>query len=548
MTREEYADLLIPNIEYDRNHYENFYPQRNLDEKAIVTRYAPSPTGFVHIGALLQSYIAWKMAKQTNGVFFLRIEDTDQKRTIENGINLIIEDLNKFNINFDEGATMEGDKGNYGPYIQSARKDIYQAYIKDLIIKDLAYPCFCSEENNSQMRKEQENKKDRIGYYGKWAKCRNLSMEEAIAKINNGENYVIRLKSPGDFNKKFTFKDCIKGTVELPENDMDIVLMKSDGLPTYDLAHAVDDHLMGTTHVIRSDEWFPSVPKHTQLFRMLDFKVPKYAHISPLLKEDNGTRRKISKRKDPEAAVSFYHELGIPNEAVMLYLGTVANSNFEMWLEQNKDKDPNEFVLDFKKMAVGGTMFDHDKLVNISKNYISRLKAEEVYNKALEHAKIYDEDFANLLEQYKNYTISVLNIEREQKKPRKDIAYFSDVKEQVWYMYDESFKPTNYEWQNITDKNEIKNILDTYLNEYYNLDDDKDTWFTKMKDLTDSLGYAGDMKAYKENPENFKGNITDISMVLRVALTSKCMTPDLYEIMHLLGIDRMKKRAEMALQ
>lgn len=548
MTREEYADLLVPNVKHTREYYEEKYPERNLDEKAIVTRYAPSPTGFIHIGALLQAFISSKMARQTDGVFFLRIEDTDQKRSIEDGVKLIIEDLSKFDIHFDEGVTLEGENGIYGPYTQSERGDIYKAYIKDLIVKDLAYPCFCTEEENNEAREMQAAKKDRIGYYGRYAKCRRLHMEDVIEKVNNGEKFVIRLKSPGDFDKKYTFKDEIKGKMEFPENDQDVIILKSDGLPTYHFAHAIDDHLMHTTHVIRGDEWLSSVPIHTQLFRVLGFKVPKYAHISPLMKDDNGTRRKISKRKDPEAAVSYYHKEGIPNEAVMLYLETVANSNFEIWMNQNKDKDVSEFVLDFKKMPVGGTMFDYDKLINISKNYISTLKAEDVYNFSLKHAEEYDEELYNLLTKYKDYSIKVFNIEREQKKPRKDIAYFGDVKNQIWYMFDELYKPENYEWQSITDKNEIKNVLDTYLNEYYSIDDDKDAWFNHMKEVAIKLGYAGDMKAYKENPDDYKGSIADFSTIVRVALTSKSMTPDLYEIMRLLGKDRMQKRVEMALQ
>ena len=548
MTREEYADILLPNVKHTWQEYEEMYPERNLKEGAIVTRYAPSPTGFIHIGALYQCFIARKMSKQTDGVLFLRIEDTDQKRSIDDGVNKIIDDLAKFDIKFDEGVTKDGEIGNYGPYTQSERKDIYWAFVKKLIIEDKAYPCFCSEEDTQEEHKKQEARKERTGYYGKWARCRNLSMDEVLEKINNGEKYIIRLKSNGDFNKRFTFKDCIKGKSELPENDEDFPIIKSDGLPTYHFAHAVDDHLMRTTHVIRGDEWYSSIPKHVQLFRMLDFKVPKYAHISPLLKEDNGARRKISKRKDPEAAISFYHEKGIPNKAIMLYLETVANSNFEMWMEQNKDKDTDEFVLDFKKMSTGGTMFDYDKLINISKNYISRLKANEVYDLALEHAKTYDEEFAKILEEHKDYSINVFNIEREQKKPRKDIAYFSDVKNQTWYMYDELFNPTHYDFQNITDKKEIELILNTYINEYYDINDDKQTWFDKMKEMSERLGYAGNMKEYKANPDNYKGNIADVSMVIRVALTSLNMTPDLYEIMKLLGIENIQKRIKKALQ
>ena len=548
MTREEYADILLPNVKYTYEEYEKMYPERNLKEGAIVSRYAPSPTGFVHIGALLTTFINYKMARQTDGVFYLRVEDTDQKRSIDDGINKIIEDLAKFDIEFNEGVTKEGDKGNYGPYTQSERKDIYWAFAKKLIAEDKAYPCFCSEEDNATSHEMQVQNKERTGYYGKWAKCRNLSMEEVINKINNGEKYIIRLKSDGDFNKKFTFKDLIKGKVEFPENDEDFVIIKSDGLPTYHFAHAVDDHLMRTTHVIRGEEWYSSIPKHTQLFKLLGFKIPKYAHISPLMIEDNGVRRKISKRKDPEAAISFYHEKGIPNKAIMLYLETVANSNFEMWLEQNKDKDVNEFVLDFKRMSTGGTMFDYDKLINISKNYISRLKASEVYDLALEHARTYNKEFAKILEKYKEYSINVFNIEREQKKPRKDLAYFSDTENQIWYMYEELFNDVTYDWQNITDKKEIELILNTYINEYYDINDDKQIWFDKMKEMSEKIGYAGNMKDYKENAQNYKGSIADVSMVIRVALTSKSMTPDLYEIMKLLGTENIKKRVEKALQ
>lgn len=540
MTREEYADLLVKN-EHDYKYYEDKYPKRDLPEGAIVSRYAPSPTGYVHLGALYTSFISRKMSKQTNGVCFLRIEDTDQKRTIENGVERIIEDLAKFNINFDEGVTLDGDKGNYGPYMQSKRGDIYKAFIKKLIIEDKAYPCFCTEEELKHDHDRQALNKERLGYYGIWARCRRLSMDEVISKINNGEKYIIRLKSKGNFNHHFKFKDEIKGKMEFPENDQDIVILKSDGLPTYHLAHAVDDYLMGTTHVIRGDEWLSSIPVHVQLFEMLGFETPKYAHISPICIEEDGKKRKLSKRKDPEAAISYYHEKGIPYGALMLFLETIANSNFEMWMLQNKDANPDEFKLDFKKMPIGGTLFDHEKLISISKNYISKLKAIEVYDMALNHALEYDKDFALLLEKYKDYSVSIFNIEREQKKPRKDIANFSEIKSQVWYMYDELYKPVNYEWQKINSKDDIKEVLNTYL-KYYNPDDDKNSWFDHMKEAAVSLNYAGDMKEYKVNPDKYKGSIADFSTVIRVSLTSKCNTPDLYEIMRLFGKDRVINR------
>ena len=541
----EYADLLLPNIDKTIEDYKKIYPNRNLSEGAIVTRYAPSPTGYVHMGALFSAFIASKMAKQTNGVFFLRIEDTDKKREIENGVTGIIKDLKNYGIKIDEGMISESEWiGQYGPYIQSKRKEIYQTFAKHLIMNDLAYPCFCTEEDLENIRKEQESIKDRIGYYGKWARDRYLSHEEVIKRINNGEKYVIRLKSPGKFENKVIYDDLVKGKLELPENDLDIIIIKGDGLPTYHFAHLVDDYLMGTTHIIRGDEWLSSVPIHLQLFKVFGFKPPKYAHISPLLKEDNGTRRKLSKRKDPEAAISYYHEKGIPTQAVLLYLCTVANSNFEMWYLQNKDKTIDDFKLEFKKISASGSLFDVDKLLNISKNYISLLSAVDVYNNTLEYSKNYDNELFDLLTKYKDYSINVMNIEREQKKPRKDLAMFSDFRKQNWYMYDELFNNLNYEWQNITNKEDIKNILNLYISKY-DVNDDKDTWFNKMKEVCDLLGYASDMKAYKENPNNYKGNIADVSNVLRVSLTTKSMTPDLYEIMKLLGKERMEKRFNM---
>ena len=548
MDRKEFADLLLPGVTKTIEDYEKMYPERNLSDGAIVTRYAPSPTGFVHMGALYASFIASKMASQTNGVFYLRIEDTDQKRSIDNGVNLIIKDLNDFNIKFDEGMISETEwNGEYGPYIQSERREIYWAFAKYLIENDMAYPCFCTEDDLNEIRQKQEKYKSRIGYYGRYTRCRNLSIEEALEKIKNGEKYVIRLKSPGHFDNKFKFTDCIKGSMELPENDLDIVIIKGDGLPTYHFAHLVDDHLMRTTHVIRGDEWLSSIPIHTQLFRMFNFKVPKYAHLAPLTKEENGNKRKLSKRKDPEAAVSYYHERGIPKEAVILYLATIANSNFEEWMEHNKDKDLSEFKMEFKKMSSSsGALFDLEKLLNISKNYLSKLSAKEIYDRVYNWSKEFDLEFKELLEKYKEKSISIFNIEREQAKPRKDYSCYSDIKNQIWYMYDELFDKNekNYEFQKITDKEEIKKILTTYINEYY-VDSDSDAWFNRMKEMAEKLGYASNMKEYKQTPDNYKGNIADISNVLRVALTTKSMTPDLYQIMKILGSDTIKKRFEL---
>ena len=547
MTNKDLAEVMFPNVTKTIEDYEAMYPERDLPEGAVVSRFAPSPTGFVHMGSLLAAFVERKVPKDTNGVFYLRIEDTDQKRSVENGIQGIIDDLKNFDITIDEGVVSESEeKGNYGPYIQSKRVDIYNTFAKWLVENDYAYPCFCSAEQLDEIRKYQEVKKQRIGYYGRHAECRYLSNEERIRRIQAGEPYVVRLKSPGDFEKKITINDLVRGKITYPENDIDHVLIKSDGVPVYHFAHIVDDHLMRTTHVLRGEEWFPSTPLHIQMFNIFGFKVPKYAHLGLVMKidETDGSRRKLSKRKDPEAAVSYYHEKGIPVEAVKLYLMTIANSNFEAWMDANKDKTLDDYKFDFKKMSESGSLFDISKLMNISKNYISRLKATEVYDNAYNWASQYDKDFALLLEKYKDYSISVFNIEREQKKPRKDYACYSDIKSQVWYMYDELYNDVEkeYEFQTINDKEDIKAILTKYINEYYDESDDKDTWFNKIKELAGELGYAREVKEFKENPDMYKAHVGDVSTVLRVALTSKAMTPDLYELMRIIGKERMAQR------
>ena len=545
MTNKDLADLLLPNVGSDITVYENKYPERNLKEGAIVTRFAPSPTGFVHMGSLFTSFICRKVATDSGGVFFLRIEDTDQKREVENGVKGIVDDLKNFQIEIDEGMLNDDEeKGNYGPYTQSKRKEIYQTYVKYLIEQGKAYPCFCSPEEIEDIRLIQEKKKQRIGYYGRFAKCRKLTFDEIKTKVENGESYIIRLKSMGDFEKKVKVNDLIKGELEFPENDIDVVIMKSDGLPTYHFAHLVDDHLMHTTHVIRGDEWLSSLPLHIQLFQTFGFKAPKYAHVPPIMKEENGSRRKLSKRKDPEAAVSYYHEKGIPVEAVKLYLMTLANSNFEQWYDCNKDKTLSDFAFDFKKMSSSGGLFDINKMINISRNYISRLTAKEVYDGTLTWAKIFDTEFAKILEENKEYATKVFNIEREQKKPRKDYGCYSEIKSQTWYMFDELFNKAdkNYEFQTINDKDEINKILATYISKYYSDSDTKDEWFNKMKDLAGEFGYAREVKEFKENPIAYKGHIGDISLVLRIALTTKSMTPDLYDVMKLLGKDKISAR------
>ncbi len=546
MDYKELANLIFPDAK-EISYYEEKYPRRNLKEGAIVTRFAPSPTGFVHIGGLYQSLIARKLASQTDGVFFLRIEDTDQKREVENGVSGIVSSLKDFDIIPDEGIISETEeKGNYGPYQQSKRKEIYQAYAKYMIEQGKAYPCFCSQEEIDEIRQKQEAAKIRPGYYGVWAKCRHLTLDEMAEKIKNGEKYIIRFKSQGREDRKIKHKDVIKGNVEFPENDQDIVIIKADGLPTYHFAHAVDDHLMGTTHVIRGDEWLSSVPLHLQLFHELGFRPPKYAHIAPIMKNDNGNKRKLSKRKDPEAAVSYYENEGIPKEAVKEYLLNIANSTFENWRRANPNKEISEFDLQLNKMSVSGALFDMVKLLDVGKTVISKFTAEQVYDEAMKWAKRHDNELEKILED-KEYSLKVFGIERGNKKPRKDISKWSDVKDNICYMYDELFDVKEYPYQVISEKEEINKILKTYIEKYYDDADDKQIWFNKIKDLTEEMGYCKDVKEFKANPGKYKAHVGDVSTVLRVALTGRTNTPDMYEIMKILGKEKIAQRFEKAM-
>ena len=545
MTTKELADLIFPNITKTVADYEKEYPERDLPEGAKVTRYAPSPTGFMHIGNFYSVVVDYVVAKRSNGVFYLRNEDTDGAREIEGAVEYIRHVLEHYNLNPDEYEYRDTKetKGNYGPYIQSERKEIYHAFIKELIAEGKAYPCFLTQEEMDVIREAQTKDKRRIGIYGRYAKYRNLSPDEAAERIKAGENYVIRLKSQGDFNKKFKFDDLAFGTMEFPENDIDVVIMKSSNLlPTYHFAHLVDDHLMRTTHVVRGQEWVSSIPTHYELFKTFGFKMPKYIHTPLILKKDGDKIRKISKRLDPEARMTYYEEKGYPIYSVIEAIMTIANSNYEAWRDAHPDAEFTEFEFSPKKMSASGALFDLDKLDNISKNYISRLKATEVFAMLDTWSKEYDKDFNDLINKYKDYTISILNIEREQKKPRKDYASFSEVKGQIWYMYDELFTDVTYNFDERFDNNTIKEVLNTYFDKYYDESDDKDTWFNKMKELTDELGFCSDMKAYKENPDNYKGSVADISNIIRVGVTTLSQTPDLYVILQLLGKERIMNR------
>ncbi len=548
MDYKDLANLIFPDAK-EISYYEEKYPERNLPEGAVVTRFAPSPTGFVHIGGLYQALVARTVAEKTGGVFFLRVEDTDQKREVENGVTGIVNSLKDFDMAPDEGMISDTEEiGNYGPYKQSLRKEIYQAYAKYLLEQGKAYPCFCTPDDLEEIRNKQEAAKLRTGYYGVWAKCRNLSVEEMAEKVKAGEPYIIRFKSPGREDRKIKHKDVIKGNVDFPENDQDIIIIKSDGLPTYHFAHAVDDHLMHTTHVIRSDEWLSSVPLHLQLFHELGFKAPKYAHISPIMKNDNGGKRKLSKRKDPEAAVSYYKEQGIPTDAVKEYLLNIANSTFENWRRANSDKKIEEFDFQLNKMSVSGALFDMIKLLDIGKTVISKMTAEDVYEKSLKWAEEYDNELSDLLKD-KEYALKIFGIERGNKKPRKDIAKWSDVKENISYMYDSEFYKNTQEYPYqpaISNKEDISKILDLYIEKYYDENDDKQTWFDKIKEVAGKMGYAKEVKEFKANPGMYKAHVGDVSTVLRVALTSRTNTPDMYEIMQVLGKDRIAKRFEVA--
>lgn len=548
MTNKDLANLIFPDIDKDINYYLEKYPARNLAEGEKVTRFAPSPTGYMHLGGFYQAIIDYIYAKNSNGKFFLRFEDTDQKREVSEATNLIYETLNHYGIIPDEYEFGDELVGEYGPYVQSKRKEIYHAFIKHLIEIGRAYPCFCAKEELDELRKRQESRKFRTGYYGKWAKCRLLPVEEQIKKIKAGEEYVIRFRSEGNFDHKFKVDDLVKGTLELPENDEDFVIMKSnDKLPTYHFAHLVDDTLMHTTHVIRGEEWLSSLPKHLELFKAFGFKAPKYVHTPLLIKKEGNSVRKISKRKDPEASMSYYKEVGYPILAVIEALMTIINSNYEEWHTANPDKSFVDFTYSPKKMSASGAFFDLEKLDNISRNVISKMKATEVYDALLTWALEYDEKWANILKNNKEYATNLFNIEREQKKPRKDYVYYSDIKNQVWYMFEELFynEDRNYEWGNINNIDEIKNICNTYFDKYYDINDDKDIWFSKVQELSNELGYAGNMKEYKEDPSKFKGNVADVSTAIRVAVTTKSMTPDLYEILKLLGVEEIKNRIDL---
>ena len=529
------AHLLFPNVTQTAEDLEKRFPPRNLPEGAVITRMAPSPTGFVHLGNLVQGLTSERMAHQSGGVLFLRVEDTDAKREVPGAVEVLIETLKHYGIHFDEGATMDGDSGAYGPYRQRQRADIYHVYAKKLVAEGKAYPCFCTEEELSSMREQQEKNKETTGYYGKYALWRDRSLEEIRFQLDAGKAWVLRFRSTGDISHQFKYNDLVKGELTVTENNVDQVLLKSDGIPTYHFAHAVDDHLMRTTHVVRGDEWLPSLPFHIQLFGALGFKLPKYVHIGPLMKMDGTSKRKLSKRKDPELALTYYKAEGFPVQAVYEYIMTLLNSNYEDWRRANPTAPASAFKFSPKKLNPAGNLFDYAKLTDVSKNEIAKMDAETVYGLLVEWAEEFDPDFADKLKKDPAYAKAILAIGRGGKKPRKDLATWKEAKPYMGFFYDDYLETPVFDPK--FEKATIQAALSKFMDSF-DPNDDSTVWFDKVKAITTEMGFTTDMKAYKADPSAFPGTVADISTFLRVAVTGKTASPDLYTVMKLLGKDR----------
>lgn len=547
MSLQQLADLIFPDVTKTPADYIAAYPERDLPAGAKVTRYAPSPTGFQHIGGVFAALVSERIAKQSGGIFYLRIEDTDQKREVEGAIEDTIATMHNYGMDFDEGMTGENSsKGIYGPYKQSERAEIYRTFAKDLILKGLAYPCFMTAEELSEMRDQQTAQKLTPGCYGEFAIYRNLSPEEAMAKINAGMPYILRLKSPGNAEKRIEFVDLIKGETSFPENIQDVVIIKADGLPTYHFAHAIDDHLMHTTTVIRGEEWLSSLPIHVQLFDVLGFERPEYAHIPNVMKMDGDSKRKLSKRKDPESAVSYYKEEGYPKDSVVEYLLNIINSSYEEWRMENPKVDYHEFPVALDKMSKSGALFDLVKLNDVSKDVISKMPADKVYDLYTEWAKEFAPEMYELATKHEVMTREIFNIDKEGPKPRKDYGKWSEVKEKISYFYDECFNnetASEVEFPKNVTMEDAKAIIAAYK-EAYNYDTDQETWFNELKELAITLGYTADRKAYKKTPEAFKGMVSDVAGAVRTAISHRTNTPDLYTIMHIIGEEAVRARFE----
>jgi len=537
--------LLFPNVTDTPESLEEKYPLRQLPEGAVVTRMAPSPTGFVHLGNLVMGLTAERMAHQSGGVLFLRVEDTDAKREVPGAVEVLINTLKHYGISFDEGATIDGDSGNYGPYRQRQRAAIYHVYAKKLVEEGMAYPCFCTEAELSAMRQIQEANKETTGYYGKYAMWRDRSLEDIQAQLSVGNPWVLRFRSTGSVENQFKFDDLVKGKLTITENDVDHVLLKSDGIPTYHFAHAVDDHLMRTTHVVRGDEWLPTLPFHIQLFKALGFKLPKYVHIGPLMKMDGTSKRKLSKRKDPELALTYYKAEGFPVAAVYEYIMTVLNSNFEDWRRANPDAPTDSFQFSPKKLNPAGSLFDYAKLTDVSKNVIAKMDAETVYTLLTEWAEEFDADFAGKLKEDPAYAKAILAIGRGGKKPRKDLATWQEAKPYMGFFYDAYLETPVFDERFSADT--VKAALSKFL-EKFDIADDSGVWFDKVKAITEDMGFTTDMKAYKADPSAFPGTVADVSTFIRQAVTGKTNSPDLYTVMQILGYDRTVARIQAVME
>ena len=539
MDYQKLAEILFPDVTDTPEMLEERFPTRNAPEGAVITRMAPSPTGFVHLGNLVQGLTSERMAHQSGGVLFLRVEDTDAKREVPGAVEVLINTLKHYGIQFDEGATIDGDAGAYGPYRQRQRAGIYHVYAKKLVSEGKAYPCFCTEEQLAAMRETQEANKETTGYYGKYAMWRDREMDEIQEQLSAGNPWVLRFRSTGSIENQFKFDDVVKGKLTITENDVDHVLLKSDGIPTYHFAHAVDDHLMRTTHVVRGDEWLPTLPFHIQLFNALGFKLPKYVHIGPLMKMDGNSKRKLSKRKDPELALTFYKAEGFPVAAVYEYIMTLLNSNYEDWRRANPDAPATEFKFSPKKLNPAGNLFDYAKLTDVSKNVISKMNAQEVYTLLLEWAEEFDADFAEKLSADKDYSVSILAIGRGGKKPRKDIAVWKEAKPYMGLFFDDYLQKPEFDAK--FDKAIIRTVLEKFI-AVYDPADDSAVWFDKVKAITEEIGFTTDMKAYKADPEAFPGTVADVSTFIRQAVTGQTNSPDLYTVMQILGKERSLER------
>ena len=548
MAFEKLAELIFPNIDKTPQYYIEKYPKRNLKEGAVVCRYAPSPTGFQHIGGVFAALINERLASQTEGVFYLRIEDTDQKREVEGAIEDTIATMHNFGMDFSEGMTGQNtSKGEYGPYRQSERAEIYKTFAKDLLLKGLVYPCFCTPEELAELREKQVANKITPGYYGEYAKFRNITEEEAIERIKNGENYILRLKSPGNIENRVEFNDLIKGDISFPENNQDVVIIKGDGLPTYHFAHAIDDYLMRTTHVIRGEEWLSSLPIHVQLFDVLGFERPQYAHIPTIMKQEGGSKRKLSKRKDAEAAVSYYKEVGYPTVCVIEYLLNIVNSTYEEWRAENPTADYHEFNIQLEKMSKSGALFDLVKLNDVSKDVIARMPAGEVYDQYTAWAKEFDKEMYELVTSNESMAKEVFNIDKEGPKPRKDFAKWDEVKDKIFYFFDELFYNETAEKVELPKTLSIENakaVIEEYAKRFTFNVGSQEAWFEELKVIGAELGYCANRKEYKANPEAFKGMISDVAGAVRSALSHRTNTPDLYTIMQIMGEEKVRERFE----